>query len=90
MIVFIPHHMQGAALIVFGPTILDMARHVDTTVGILSAMFAFRAVGAAIGSIGTGVALDRGLKNYSYSYMTLVLISTTVSKYSSEMHYESF
>ena len=72
----------------FGPTILDMARHVDTTVGILSAMFAFRAVGAAIGSIGTGVALDQGLKNYSYSYMTLVLISTTVSKYSSEMYYE--
>ena len=71
----------------FGPTVLDVARHVDATVGVLSAMFAFRAVGAAIGSIGTGVALDRVLKNYSYSYMTLVLISTSVSKYSSEMHY---
>ena len=64
----------------FGPTILDMARQLDVSVGVLSAMFACRAVGAAIGSIGSGVALDRVLKNYSYTYMTLVFISSTASK----------
>ena len=69
----------------FGPTVLDLARHVDVSVGVMSAMLACQAVGSAIGNFGSGVVLDRGLKNYSYTYMTLALLSSTASKSTHEL-----
>ena len=58
-------------MLVFGPTLLDLADHLSVGVGVLSVMFACRAVGAVIGSVASGVILD---KYYSCSYAILSII----------------
>ena len=64
---------------IFGPTLLDLADHLGVGVGDLAAMFACRAIGAAIGSVCSGIALDK-LFHSTYIILTLILLSSLASK----------
>ena len=61
-------------MLVFGPTLLDIADHLSVDVGVLSVMFTCRAVGGVIGSVASGVIID---KYYSGSYTILSIIITS-------------
>ena len=54
----------------------------EVSIGILSVMLGCRSVGAAIGSIGSGVAVDR-LVNHSYIFMSFTLIFSIASEWCS-------
>jgi hypothetical protein len=71
--------MQGAASLVFAPTILDVGEQLGVSVGVLSAMFFCRAAGSAIGSVSAGVALDK-LVNYPYTIISLILVASIASE----------
>ena len=66
--------LQGTSLIVFGPTLLDIASHLSVGVGVLAVMFTCRAIGSGIGSVSTGVIFD---KFPSWSYTTLSVITSS-------------
>ena len=71
--------MQGAALVVFAPTILDIVDTLEVSLAVLAAMFACRAAGAAFGAVGAGFTLDM-MPRWSYSFLTLVILSVIASK----------
>jgi hypothetical protein len=75
---FIP---QGAAVLVFGPTILDIGEQLGVSVGVLSALFFCQATGSAIGSICAGMAVDK-LVNYPYTIISLILVASIGSEFS--------
>ena len=58
----------------FGPTLLDIASHLSVGVGVLAVMFTCRAVGSGVGSVSSGVILD---KYASWSYTTLSVITSS-------------
>ena len=64
----------------YGSTILDLGDQLDINVGILSIMMFCRAVGAAIGGLGTGFILDM-LVSYSYLFMGFSTLSLMSSKF---------
>ena len=64
--------LQGASLVVIGPTLLDLAHHVSVDVGTVSLMFICRAVGSLIGVATTGVILDK-LSGYLYTTIFIIL-----------------
>lgn len=66
--------MQGASLIVFGPTLLDIASHLSVDVGVLAVMFTCRALGSGVGSVASGVVID---KFATWSYTTLTVITSS-------------
>ena len=70
---------QGAALVVFGPTILDLARELDVNLSVLAAMFACRALGSAFGSISAGITIDR-VPNWSYLFMSFIFLFSITSE----------
>ena len=43
----------------FGPTLLDIAHQLDVGVELLSVAFLTRAIGGVIGTVGSGVLMDR-------------------------------
>lgn len=61
-------------MLVIGPTLLDLAHHVSVGIGTVSLMFTCRGVGAGIGGIISGVALDK-FNGYSYTIISVILIS---------------
>ena len=65
--------LQGASLIVFGPTLLDIASHLSVGVGVLAVMFTCRAFGSGVGCVTSGVIID---KYASWSYTTLTAITS--------------
>ena len=67
-------------MVIFGPTILDLGNQLNASVGVLSAMFVCRAIGSALGSIGTGIILDK-LHKFSYTIMSIILFSSIASEY---------
>ena len=44
---------------VFAPTLLDIAHQLDVGVGLLSVVFLTRAIGGVIGTVASGVLMDR-------------------------------
>ena len=66
-------------MLVFGPTLLDLASHLQVGVGVLSAMFGARAAGAAVGGVGSGLAMDYWVK-YSYTMMSIIISSCIACK----------
>ena len=44
---------------VFAPTLLDLAHKLNVGVGVMSVIFLVRAVGGVIGTVGSGVLMDR-------------------------------
>ena len=50
--------MQGISLVVFAPTLLDIAHQLDVGVGVLSVIFLVRAIGGVIGTVGSGILMD--------------------------------
>ena len=68
---------QGASVLVFGPTLLDLGASLGVGVAVMSAMFGARASGAAVGSIGLGYAMDRW-SSHSYTILTLVLATCII------------
>lgn len=75
------HPMQGSSLVVFGPTLLDVASHLSVSVGSLALMFAVRALGGAIGSMGSGFVMDR-LEKFSYTVLSGILLADIASEFS--------
>jgi hypothetical protein len=65
---------------VFGPTLLDIADHLSVDVGVLSAMFACRAVGGVIGSVASGVIIDK-YYSLSYTILSIIIISCIASEF---------
>ena len=45
-------------MIVFGPTLLDIAHQFDVSVAVLSIIFLVRGIGAAVGAAGSGILMD--------------------------------
>ena len=71
--------LQGVSLVVFGPTLLDIAHHLSLSVGTLALMFIPRAIGTAFGNVGSGVILDK-FEKWSFSIMSLVFLAGIASK----------
>ena len=63
----------------FGPTLLDIADRLSVDVGVLSVMFACRAVGAVIGSIASGVIIDK-YYSFSYTILSIIIVSCMASE----------
>ena len=61
-----------------------MARHLNVGVGVLSAMFGCRALGAGVGSVGTGVAMDK-LTQYSYTMYAFIIFLSMSGELSIEV-----
>ena len=53
-----PYSMQGVSLLVFAPTLLDIAHKLNVGVGVMSAIFLVRAIGGVIGTVGSGILMD--------------------------------
>ena len=71
---------QGASVLVFGPTLLDLADHLGVGVDILAIMFTCRAIGGAVGSVMSGIIMDR-LVRYSYTILCVIYVSCIASKH---------
>ena len=46
-------------MVVFAPTLLDIAHQLDVGVGLLSVVLLTRAIGGVIGTVASGVLMDR-------------------------------
>lgn len=66
-------------MLVFGPTLLDLADHLNVGVAILAIMFTCRAVGGVIGSVASGVILDK-YTTWSYTILSVVIFSCMISE----------
>lgn len=64
----------------FGPTLLDIADHLSIDVGVLSVMFTCRAVGGVIGSVASGVIIDK-YYSLSYTILSIIIISCIASEF---------
>jgi len=71
-------HMQGVSLVVFGPTLLDVAHRLQVGVGLLSLMFLVRAVGTVLGTVGSGVLMDH-FRWMSFTLLCLIVIGGMAS-----------
>lgn len=71
--------MKGAVFVIFGPTVLDLGQQLGISVGVLSAMLTCRAVGLALGSVGSGIILDK-FHQFSYIIMSVILFSSMASE----------
>ena len=65
-------HTQGVVLLVFAPTLLDIAHQLNVGVGLMSLMFLARAIGGVLGTVGCGAITDR-LPQLHYSLLCLAL-----------------
>jgi len=70
---------QGSSLVVFGPTLLDLASHLSVGIGVLAAMLTVRAVGHAIGSVGSGILFEK-LPRLTYAFVVGILLAGIASK----------
>ena len=64
---------QGVSLVVFAPTLLDIAHQLDVGVGLLSVVFLVRAAGGVIGTMGSGMLMDR-FPQQQYTLLCCVLV----------------
>ena len=64
----------------FGPTLLDLADHLSVGIDALAIMFTCRAIGAAVGSVGSGIVFDK-MVEYSYTIFCVIYISCIASEY---------
>ena len=69
------HFAQGVSLVVFAPTLLDIAHQLDVSVAVLSIIFLVRAIGSVIGTIGSGVLMDR-FPRLQYLQLSFVLFGS--------------
>lgn len=51
--------IQGVSYLVLAPTLLDIAHQFDVSVAILSIILLVRAIGSVVGTIGSGILMDR-------------------------------
>ena len=70
---------QGSAMVVFGPTLLDLASRLSSGVGPLAAMLAVRAIGHAVGGVGSGILFDK-LYRLSYTFLVGIILTEIASK----------
>ena len=70
---------QGSAMVVFGPTLLDLASRLSSGVGPLAAMLTVRAIGHAVGGVGSGILFDK-LHKLSYTFLVSILLAEIASK----------
>jgi len=72
-------HSPGSSLVVFGPTLLDLASNLSAGIGVLAAMLTVRAVGYAIGNVVSGILFDK-LQRLSYAFLVGILLTAIASK----------
>lgn len=72
--------MQGVSLVVFAPTLLDIAHQLNVGVGVLSVVFLVRAIGGVIGTVGSGVLMDH-FSQLQYSLLCCVLAGGIAGTY---------
>lgn len=72
--------MQGVSLVVFAPTLLDIAHKLNVGVGILSLIFLVRAIGSVIGTVGSGILMDR-FPQLQYALLCFVLFGGVAGTY---------
>lgn len=72
--------LQGSSVLVFGPTLLDLADHLAVGVGVLAVMFTCRALGSAVGSVASGVVLDK-YTAWSYTILSVIIFSCMASEF---------
>jgi FHS family Na+ dependent glucose MFS transporter 1 len=70
---FIIKYTQGISLVVFAPTLLDIAHQLNVGVGVLSVIFLVRAIGAVIGTVGSGILMDH-YSRLQYAQLCIVLV----------------
>lgn len=73
-------HWQGVSLVVFAPTLLDIARELHVGVGILSVIFLVRAIGSVIGTVGSGILMDH-FPQLQYALLCFVLVAGVAGIY---------
>ena len=73
-------YTQGVSLVVFAPTLLDIAHRLDVGIEVMSVIFLSRAIGGVVGTIGSGVLMDRFSKQ-QYAQMCCILIGGIVGMY---------
>lgn len=66
-------------MVVIGPTLLDLASSLSVSIATLSLMLLVRAVGMLLGTVGSGVLLDR-MHGWAYTILTLTLFSMIASE----------
>ena len=64
----------------FAPTLLDIAHQLDVGVGVLSVVFLARATGGVIGTVGSGVVMDRFPKQ-QYTFLCCAILGAIVGMY---------
>ena len=64
---------------VFAPTLLDIAHQLDVGVGLLSVMFLVRAAGGVLGTMVSGVLLDK-FPRRQYALLCVVLFARILGK----------
>lgn len=73
---------QGTTLVVFGPTLLDLADHVGVGISELAAVLFCRSVGSVIGAGGSGYLCDRFHKA-SLWMLCIDMIGAAICEYTS-------
>ena len=58
---------------VFAPTLLDIAHQLNVGVGVLSVIFLVRAIGGVVGTVGSGILMDR-YPRLQYALLCSVLV----------------
>lgn len=64
----------------FGPTLLDISSHLSVGVGVLAVMFTCRAIGSGVGSVSSGVIMDK-YAGSSYMILSVITFSCITSRY---------
>ncbi len=65
---------------VFGPTLLDFAEHLGVGIEVLVIMFTCRAIGGAVGSVVSGIIMDKW-EQYSFTILCVTYVCGIASKY---------
>ncbi len=71
--------IQGAALLVFGPTLLDFAEHLGVGIDVLAVIFTCRAIGGAVGSVISGIIMDK-LQRFSFTILCVIYVCCIASE----------
>ena len=71
--------MQGISLVVFAPTLLDIAHQLNVGVGVLSVIFLVRAIGGVVGTVASGILMDHyPRRQYALLCSFLVVVITGI------------
>ena len=77
---------QGVSLVVFAPTLLDIAHKLNVGVGIMSVIFLVRAIGGVVGTVGSGILIDHFPKKKNALLCCVLLGRITGNNYNNNYY----